>query len=179
MKISGIIRTFVVIRVGFAPTFYFQRTMRAFNDRLCKIIEPAVAGLGYELVGIQYLPERKEALLRVYIDNPAGIGLDDCEQVSRQISGVLDVENPVRGQYNLEVSSPGLDRPLFKPVHFRQFSGCRVRIRLDIPWEGRKNITGELIGCESDTVLIREDGVERGIPLDSIGFARLVHVSEK
>nr|VFK46539.1 MAG: ribosome maturation factor RimP [Candidatus Kentron sp. TC]VFK49225.1 MAG: ribosome maturation factor RimP [Candidatus Kentron sp. TC]VFK62153.1 MAG: ribosome maturation factor RimP [Candidatus Kentron sp. TC] len=148
--------------------------MRAFSERLCGIIEPAVAGLGYELIGIQYLPGRKRALVRVYIDHSAGIGLGDCERVSRQISGVLDVENPIRGQYNLEVSSPGSDRPLFKSDHFRQFAGYQVRIKLDNPWEGRKNIKGELLGCRSDIVLVRENGVEHKIPLDSIGVARLV-----
>jgi len=148
--------------------------MRAFSDRLYGIIEPAVAGLGYELIGIQYLSGRKRALIRVYIDHPTGIGLDDCEQVSRQISGVLDVENPIREQYSLEVSSPGLDRPLFKSDHFQRFVGYQIRIRLDFLLEGRKNITGELLGCESDTVLVRENGIELKIPLDLIGLARLV-----
>nr|VFK11417.1 MAG: ribosome maturation factor RimP [Candidatus Kentron sp. LPFa]VFK16047.1 MAG: ribosome maturation factor RimP [Candidatus Kentron sp. LPFa]VFK27603.1 MAG: ribosome maturation factor RimP [Candidatus Kentron sp. LPFa] len=148
--------------------------MRAFSDQLYGIIEPAVAGLGYELIGIQYLPGRKRALVRAYIDHPAGVGLGDCEQVSRQISGVLDVENPIRGQYSLEVSSPGLDRPLFKSDHFRRFAGYQVRIKFDNLWEGRRNVTGELLGCQSDIVLVRENGVEHEIPLDSIGLARLV-----
>nr|VFJ89043.1 MAG: ribosome maturation factor RimP [Candidatus Kentron sp. LFY] len=174
MKISGFIRTFAVIRVGFAPTFYFRRMMRAFSDRLCEIIEPVIAGLGYELIGTQYVSGRKRALVRVYIDHPMGIGLDDCEQVSRQVSGVLDVENSIRCQYNLEVSSPGLDRPLFKSDHFRQFIGHRIRVKLDTPWEGRKNIVGELLGCRSGIVLVRENGAEREIPLDLIGLARLV-----
>nr|VFJ72472.1 MAG: ribosome maturation factor RimP [Candidatus Kentron sp. FW] len=148
--------------------------MRTFSDRLCGIIEPAVTGLGYELIGAQYLSGKRRALIRIYIDHPMGIGVSDCERVSRQISGILDVENPIRDRYNLEVSSPGLDRPLFKLGHFQRFAGRRVRIKLDKLWEGRRNITGELLGCQSDTVLVRENDVEHKIPLDLIGSARLV-----
>nr|VFK27341.1 MAG: ribosome maturation factor RimP [Candidatus Kentron sp. MB]VFK33607.1 MAG: ribosome maturation factor RimP [Candidatus Kentron sp. MB]VFK76279.1 MAG: ribosome maturation factor RimP [Candidatus Kentron sp. MB] len=148
--------------------------MRAFTDRLSGIIEPAVTGLGYELIGVQYSPGWRRALVRIYIDHPMGIGVDDCERVSRQISGVLDVENPIREQYTLEVSSPGLDRPLFKLDHFQQFTGHRVRVKFYEPWAGRRNITGELLGCHLDTVIVLENGTEHRIPLGLIGLARLV-----
>nr|VFK55073.1 MAG: ribosome maturation factor RimP [Candidatus Kentron sp. TUN]VFK56855.1 MAG: ribosome maturation factor RimP [Candidatus Kentron sp. TUN]VFK60914.1 MAG: ribosome maturation factor RimP [Candidatus Kentron sp. TUN] len=138
------------------------------------IIEPAVTGLGYELIGVQYLSGRKQALVRIYIDHPKGISFDDCEQVSHQVSGVLDVQNPIREQYNLEVSSPGPDRPLFRLDHFQQFVGRQVRMKLNRLWEGHTNITGELLGCQADTVLIRENGIERRIPFDLIRLARLV-----
>nr|VFJ58062.1 MAG: ribosome maturation factor RimP [Candidatus Kentron sp. FM]VFJ68809.1 MAG: ribosome maturation factor RimP [Candidatus Kentron sp. FM]VFK08195.1 MAG: ribosome maturation factor RimP [Candidatus Kentron sp. FM] len=148
--------------------------MRGYSEQLCEILEPTVTGLGYELIGVQYFSRRERALVRVYIDHPAGIGLDDCESVSHQISGVLDVADSIRTQYNLEVSSPGLDRPLFKASHFDRFIGHRVRIKLNAPWEGRKGIVGELLGCQSNGVLIVEDGTEWAIPLDLIGSARLV-----
>jgi ribosome maturation factor RimP len=148
--------------------------MRGHNEQLYEIIEPVVVGLGYELVGVQYFPSRERGLLRIYIDHPSGIGVDDCEQVSHQISGTLDVGNPIPNQYNLEVSSPGLDRPLFRPNHFEQFIGHRIRIKLDTSWGGRKNITGQLLGYQSNNVLIEENGIERAIPLNLIGVARLV-----
>ncbi|MBT8420532.1 MAG: ribosome maturation factor RimP [Gammaproteobacteria bacterium] len=148
--------------------------MRGYSKQLCEIIEPAITGLGYELIGVQHFPRQEGALVRVYIDHPAGIGLDDCELVSHQISGVLDVSDPIRSQYNLEVSSPGPDRPLFKPSHFEQFKGCHIRIKLDASWQGRKNIAGELLGCRSNSVLVVEDDIEHAIPLDLIGTARLV-----
>jgi len=148
--------------------------MRGYSEQLCEVVEPAVTGLGYELVGVQYVPGRKRSLVRIYIDHPAGIGLDDCERVSHQVSGVLDVENPIRDRYDLEISSPGADRPLFKPSHFRQFIGYRVGVKLNPSWEGRKNIVGELVGYESDGVLILENDIEHKIPLDFIGLARLI-----
>nr|VFJ45492.1 MAG: ribosome maturation factor RimP [Candidatus Kentron sp. DK] len=153
--------------------------MRGYSEQLSGIIEPTVAGLGYELLGVEYFPRRESALVRVYIDHPSGIGLDDCERVSHQVSGILDVADPIRSQYSLEVSSPGLDRPLFTAAHFERFPGQRVRIKIDGPWEGRKNIAGELLGCESGNVLVAEEGVAYKIPLDLIGSARLVPVSEE
>nr|VFJ93014.1 MAG: ribosome maturation factor RimP [Candidatus Kentron sp. H] len=154
--------------------------MRGYSKQLCEIIEPAVTGLGYELIGVQYFSGRemqakqKRALVRIYIDHPSGIGVDDCERVSHQVSGVLDVADSVRNQYNLEVSSPGLDRPLFKPSHFERFIGNRVRIKLDTSWEDRKNVVGKLLGCQSGNVLVVENGVECAIPLDLISLAQLV-----
>lgn len=126
------------------------------------------------MIGVQYFPGRESALVRVYVDHPAGIGVDDCESVSHQVSGVLDVADPIGNRYSLEVSSPGLDRPLFRPEHFERFAGCRIQIKLDALWEGRKNITGELLGYQSDNVLVAGDGAEYAIPSNLIGSARLV-----
>jgi len=151
----------------------FWRAMRGYSEQLSGIIEPTVSGLGYELLGVQHFPRRESALVRIYIDHPSGIGLDDCERVSHQVSGLLDVADPIGSQYNLEVSSPGLDRPLFTAAHFQRFPGRRVRIKIDASWEGRKNITGELLGCESGNVLVAVDDMEYKIPLDLIGSARL------
>lgn len=137
---------------------------------------PVVSAMGYELVGVEYQLRGRQGLLRVYIDKPGGITLDDCERVSHQVSGLLDVEDPIAGHYTLEVSSPGLDRPLFKAEDFERFAGSTVRLRLDPPLMGRRNMTGLLGGLEleGDAVVIVEDGVRHTIPLRQIKQARLV-----
>ena len=123
---------------------------RQAPDNMQRPIESAVQGLGYELVGVEYLPQGRRSLLRVYIDTPGGVTVDDCERVSHQVSGVLDVEDPIRGQYVLEVSSPGLDRPLFTAEHFQRFAGSRVRLRTSPPLDGRRNFSGLIISSERD-----------------------------
>ena len=149
--------------------------MRRQHEPVRAMIEPSLTAMGYELVGVEYLPRGADGgLLRVYIDSPGGITVDDCERVSHQVSGVLDVEDPIKGPYTLEVSSPGLARPLFTPEHFRRFSGHKVRLKLDLPVDGRRNITGVLVGCEDDEVVVLEDGGERRLPLAAIGRAQLV-----
>ncbi|HKK14471.1 MAG TPA: ribosome maturation factor RimP [Gammaproteobacteria bacterium] len=138
---------------------------------LAGLIEPAVNALGYELVGVEYKPNQ---LLRVYIDREQGITLDDCEAVSHQVSGLLDVEDPIPGHYQLEVSSPGLDRPLFKARDYERFVGHRVRVRLAAPLQGRRKFKGLLRGLRQEQVIIEEDGQEVCVPLESIEQARLV-----
>jgi ribosome maturation factor RimP len=142
--------------------------------RLTRLIKPAVEAVGYELVGVEYRRGRKRALLRIYIDKPDGITLDDCARVSHQVSGVLDVEDPIVEGYDLEVSSPGLDRPLFEPEHFERFAGHRVTVRMSPPVEGRRKFTGMLLGLEDGQVRVDEDGIERRVPLESVSAARLV-----
>lgn len=148
--------------------------MRRRQEHLESLLEPSVTALGYELVGIEYSPRGEGGLLRVYIDSPAGISVEDCERVSHQVSGVLDVEDPIRGPYTLEVSSPGVDRRLFTPEHFERFAGERVRIRLEVLVEGRRNITGVLKGFSNGHVVVDEDGAERHLPLEAISRAQLV-----
>jgi ribosome maturation factor RimP len=143
-------------------------------EQLRALLEPAVSGLGYELLGLEMLPGKGGVLLRVYIDSDSGITLDDCERVSYQVSGVLDVEDPIASRYTLEVSSPGLDRPLFTPQHFVQHAGRRVRVRMREPMEGRRRFTGELKGYRDGHVVVLEDGVERVLPHAMIRTARLV-----
>ena len=147
--------------------------MQRQHERLRALLEPAVTALGYELVGVEYFPQGSGSMVRVYIDSPDGITVDDCERVSHQVSGVLDVEDPVRGGYTLEVSSPGVDRPLYTPEDFSRFAGERVRVRLDVPVQGRRNITGILKGFSDGNVVVLEDGEERRLPLDAIGKAKL------
>lgn len=142
--------------------------------QLEQLIEPAVRALGYELVGVEYIPQGRHSLLRIYIDSPHGIGLEDCEKVSHQVSGVLDVEDPIRGHYDLEVSSPGLDRPLFSPEHFVKYAGNKVKIRLQTPIAGQRNFTGVLQGMRGTDVVVVEDGVEHVLPHTAIAKAHVV-----
>ena len=144
------------------------------GSRLNALIGPAVEGLGYEFVGAEYMPRRRHSLLRVYIDNDEGISLDDCARVSDQLSGILDVEDPIQGAYSLEVSSPGLDRPLFFARHFEQFRGARIRVKMAVPVAGRRNFKGTLDGCRDGDVIVLEDGEEYALPLEDIGSARLI-----
>lgn len=142
-------------------------------DVLTEILEPVVTAMGYELVGIEYRSNPKDALVRIYLDSPRGITLEDCERVSRQVSGVLDVEDPISVQYNLEVSSPGLDRPLFKRADYDRFAGEKVRLRLNGIHAGRRRYAGILRGLRGDDVLIEEDGAEVAVPLARIDRANL------
>jgi ribosome maturation factor RimP len=163
------------------------------RDKLIALLEPVVEGLGYELVELEHRPAGRDSVLRLYIDRlpgtpPAGepgeddgivleqggIGLDDCEKVSRQVSAVLDVEDPIDGQYALEVSSPGFDRPLRKAAHYARFAGRRAKLELAAPRDGRRRYTGTLRGMAEDgTVAIEVDGVDFKLPLAAIERARL------
>ena len=149
--------------------------MRSAPDSLTDLVRPAVEALGYELVGVELIERGKEgALLRVYIDSEDGVDVDDCGAVSHQVSGVLDVADPIRGHYYLEVSSPGFDRPLFYPEHFERFKGCKARLKLAGKFEGRRKLVGVLGGLEGDCVVIEEQGETYRVPLDQIDTARLV-----
>ena len=139
------------------------------------LVEPVIEGMGYEVVDIDYRPHPTDGLLRIYIDGPDGIVLEDCTAVSRQISGVLDVEDPIPGQFNLEISSPGMDRPLRKVADFERFAGSTVKIKLSVPTlEGQRNITGKLKGIENEEVILIMDGETHYLSLDTIDKARIV-----
>lgn len=138
------------------------------------VLQATVEGMGYEFVGVEYVGQAGRNTLRVYIDTAAGVTLEDCEAVSHQISGLLDVENPVSGAYDLEVSSPGLDRPLFRREDFSQFAGQRVKIRMAIPMDGRRNFAGQLLGVENDLVSVEVDGQIFKLVYEQIERARLV-----
>lgn len=151
-------------------------SMAHANPAVLKVVEPVVTGLGYELVGVEFLSQGRHSLLRVYLDSETGITVDDCERVSHQLSATLDVEDPIGGAYTLEVSSPGLDRPLFKPGDFERFAGHAVKIRLHRPLNGQRKFKGELVGLRDNNVVIVEDGHELSLPLDQIEKANLVPV---
>jgi ribosome maturation factor RimP len=143
-------------------------------EKLQVIVEKVVVPMGYELVGIEYLVHDKTGLLRVYIDSEKGIMLEDCQAVSHQLSGVLDVEDPVAGNYNLEISSPGLDRPLFKAGDFQRFAGNKVKVKLARNQDGRKNFKGVLQGIQDDEVVLEVDGQEVRLSLANIEQSRLI-----
>ncbi len=148
--------------------------MRQVPAHLQNLIEPVVEGLGYECVGIEYNPHPKNGLLRIYIDHENGILLDDCTLVSHQLSGVLDVEDPIQGNYQLEVSSPGADRPFFKLDQFERFIGHKVMITLFQPVNKRRKLIGMIQGVENDNVVLEEAGETLEIPLKAMSKARLV-----
>ncbi len=148
--------------------------MRQVDERLQRLLQPVVEMLGYELVGIEYFRSGHHYILRIYIDKASGVTLDDCEIVSHQVSALLDVEDPIRGRYTLEVSSPGLDRPLFTAEHFQRFSGRQVKLRLVTPVNGRRNFKGLLQGLDAGKVTLEVDGERLDLPLEDIERARLV-----
>ena len=149
--------------------------MLSTPDRLTQIVQQVVEPMGYELVGTELVSRAKAGMmLRIYIDQEQGITLDDCAAVSHQVSGVLDVEDPIAENYDLEVSSPGLDRPLFTREHFDRFSGSKVKIRLRMKQAGRRKFEGILKGTQDDDVILVVDGEQIGLPLDQIEKARLV-----
>ena len=138
------------------------------------LLEPAIEQMGYELTDLEVRLGARDGVLRLFIDKTDGVGLDDCEAVSRQVSTVLDVEDPMPGQYTLEVSSPGLDRRLSKAEHFRRFQGEDVRIKLRAPNDGRRNYRGTIGAVSDDAVEVQVDGQWHRLALDSIAMARLV-----
>jgi len=148
--------------------------MTGKSTLLNNIVEPVVTGLGYELVGCVFIPRGRQATLRIYIDSPNGITLDDCQQVSKQVSAVLDVEDPISQHYDLEVSSPGLDRPLFKKEHYQRFIGRNIRLRLYSANQGRRKLTGLLHAVNEENIIIEVDGAEIVLPFEDIDRANLV-----
>lgn len=160
--------------------------MSAKTRRLEEIIRPVVEGLGYECWGIEFLSQGKHSVLRVFIESlePAskdddveresGIELADCEKVSRQLSGVLDVEDPIANDYSLEVSSPGMDRPLYSLAHYERFKGYEVTLKLRMPFEGRRKFNGVLAGTEGNDVLLQVEKEEYLFPIEGIEKANIV-----
>jgi len=148
------------------------------GDELTATLEPTVERLGYELVDVELRLAGRDGLVRLYIDNADGIGLEDCEKVSRAVSALLDVEDPVPGNYNLEVSSPGLDRKLTKSEHFQRFIGNIVKVKLRMPLDGRRRFRGELKSQSEGNIVVEVDGQSHSLPLAMIDTARLVPEAE-
>lgn len=144
------------------------------GEELNRLLEPTVEGLGYELCDVEVKVGGRDGVVRLFIDKPAGVGLDDCEVVSHQVSALLDVEDPLPGHYVLEVSSPGLDRRLKKPEHFQRFIGEDVRVKLRFPVEGRRKFRGALKAADDETIEVEVGGTSHRLPIASIASARLV-----
>ena len=148
--------------------------MRERETRLCELIEPTVRSLGFELVGVVRRDGRPRGLVRIYIDHDDGVTVDDCARVSHRVNGLLDVEDPVSGEYDLEVSSPGVDRPLFVERDFARFAGADLEVTLYSPLAGRCRFTGALGGYRDGVLLVDEHGTEHRFAISEIESARLV-----
>ena len=144
------------------------------GDELATLLEPTVERLGYELADLEVRLGGRNGLVRVFIDRPDGIGLDDCEKVSLAVSALLDVEDPLPGNYSLEVSSPGLDRKLTKVEHFHRFTGETVKVSLRFPKEGRRRFRGKLLSVDDENIVVEVDGESHSLALSMIDTARLV-----
>ena len=142
---------------------------------LAQLFEPVIQSMGYELVGTEFSGGSDHGKLRVYIDREAGVSIDDCAAISHQISGILDVEEPIQQAYDLEISSPGLDRPLFKQADYERFAGRMAKIKMAVALDGRRNFKGELQGVnESRYVKIKVDDEAYELPLSDIAKANLI-----
>ena len=148
--------------------------MRVTIAGLRAMLEPGIRALGFELVDVEYARAGGQNVLRVYIDHPQGITVDHCATVSRQVSALLDVEDPIPEAYVLEVSSPGLDRPLVRREDFERFAGETIKVRMLEAVLGRKNFKGTLVGTDGDAVLVDVDKERFALPIDRIERARLV-----
>ncbi|MGI9248324.1 MAG: ribosome maturation factor RimP [Woeseiaceae bacterium] len=144
------------------------------GDELATLLEPTVAQLGYELADLEVRLGGKGGHVRLFIDKPEGIGLADCEKVSRAVSALLDVEDPVPGNYDLEVSSPGLDRKLTKVAHFQRFMGEVVKVKMRFPLAGRRRFRGKLLSVDDENIVVEVDGESYSLALATIDTARLV-----
>ena len=142
------------------------------QDEIVALLEPEIESLGYELADIEV--NLVGGLLRLFIDSEKGITVDDCATVSRQVSALLDVEDLIPGEYNLEVSSPGLSRRLVKIAHFERFAGSKVKLKLKRLVDGRRNYKGRLVGYDEPNVLVKEGKQTFAIPFPEIDSARLV-----
>ena len=147
--------------------------MRMNELRLQRLLEPVVESMGYELVATELAGQGHNAVLRAYIDAPGGITLDDCAIVSRQVSAVLDVEDPISEHYTLEISSPGIERPLVTAEHFRRVIGERVKVETSVHHLGRRRFLGVLVAVRDGQVSVEVDGEVYNLPLADVDKARL------
>ena len=153
-------------------------------NEIAALLAPTVASLGLELLGAEYLPSPGGAMLRLYIDVPASsagegeepraVTIEDCEAVSREVSAQLDVEDPISSHYTLEVSSPGIDRPLFGAAQFARFIGESAKVALRLPQDGRRRLQGKIARVEGENITFNVDGNDFAVRADNIEKARLV-----
>lgn len=147
--------------------------MQRASAPVVQVIEPVVTGLGYELVGAEFGQAENGTTLRVYIDKPEGIVMEDCATVSRQLNAVLDVEDTIKSAYLLEVSSPGVDRPLFTEAHFADQVGEEVRVRMADGVGGRRNFKGELVAVKDGIATVEVDGIDYDLPVVDVEQAHV------
>ena len=145
----------------------------ALEKQLIQILEPTITAMGYEFVGLEHLGQGRHSILRIYIDSEKGVGLDDCERVSRQVSALLDVEDPIKGEYNLEVSSPGLERPLFTAEQFNRFQGHEVKVRILTPINKQRKFRGFIKKVVDDEITLECGGELIQLHLADVAKAHL------
>lgn len=138
------------------------------------MLRPAVEEVGKELLGVEFVSAGKHSILRLFIDHENGIEVDDCVAVSHQVSAILDVEDPISTEYNLEVSSPGLDRPLFEKEHFEAVVGETINVRIGLPLNGRRKFKGKLEAVENDSLIVNVDGEDYELVISNVDKANLV-----
>ncbi|MDP3562207.1 MAG: ribosome maturation factor RimP [Legionellaceae bacterium] len=143
------------------------------QDKIEEYIRPTLEDMGYELWGCQYIPQGRHALLRIYIDKADGIGIEDCEQASRQISALLDVEDPISDNYSLEVSSPGIPRPLFYFYQYQRYIGDEVEIKIVKPIEGKRKFTGVIVSADEHMLVLNMDDKQQDFLFSTIVKAHL------
>ncbi len=164
---------FLLLHLGLMPT------MSQIEHAIETLLAPVIQSLGLELWGIDYRGGTGNGLLRVYIDvAERAVTLDDCERASREISALMDVHDPIDNQYTLEVSSPGLDRPLFKAEHFARFVGEVAKVEMEFPVDGRRRFQGAILAVNGDVVSLEHDGQTVDLAAASIQKAKLVPVFE-
>ncbi len=151
-----------------------KKHMASIQERLTAMLAPVVSSLGCNLWGVEYIAQGRQSVLRIYIDKDGGISVDDCANVSRQAGSVLDVEDPIKSEYTLEVSSPGMDRPLFQLQHYQGSVGERVAVRLRMAFDGRRKFTGLLKGIEDEQIVLEVDNEEYVLPYESIDKANII-----
>ncbi len=154
--------------------------MASKEQQLIDLLKPVIEALGFEFWGLEYLSQGKDSVLSVYIDSEKGIMVDDCAMVSRQVSGIMDVEDPINGEYNLEVSSPGMDRPIFTVEQFNRYVGEFVDVKLRYAFEGRRKFKGKLVAIEDgEDIVVHVDTHEYILPIDAIDKANLIFQDHK
>lgn len=146
----------------------------AIKDELKDLIAPVVESMGFIFWGLEFLGQGKHSRLRLFIDHEDGINVDQCAEVSRQVSSIMDVEDPISQEYTLEVSSPGMDRPLFELEQFNAYQGHVIQVRLHSPFEGKRKYKGLIKGVEERDVVIEADGYEILLPIEIIDKANVV-----
>lgn len=143
------------------------------------MLRPAVEETGKELLGVEFLSAGNHSVLRLFIDHENGIDVDDCAEVSRQVGAILDVEDPISSEYSLEVSSPGLDRPLFDKAQFEAVVGETVEAKISMPLNGRRKFKGKLVAVENDSLIVLVDNEEYELVINNIDKAHLVYNHSK
>ncbi|WP_299803729.1 ribosome maturation factor RimP [uncultured Shewanella sp.] len=148
--------------------------MATLERKLVEMLKAPVEALGHQLWGLEYIQAGKHSILRLYIDNEKGIFIEDCAEASRQVSAVLDVEDPISSEYTLEVSSPGVDRPLFTAEQYQAYIGETVKVQLTMPVAGSRNLKGTVTGVDGQMLNLSVDGNELIVALDNIRKGNLI-----